>query len=297
LNDLGIPVSHEQTSDKWNATNANADKRREQLNEALSTQQTNDTHSKAFADKASAADKWLHSTGGVIQATKGDLESQLQSIRALNLEEGRRLLEELQQIADELARAGVRSNPYTELSLPSISARVGELSSAKAGKEAVLEKEILSKKHSQASPEQIEEFKEVFRHFDKNSSGSLSKSEFKSCLQSLGEDPSDSALENLYASLADVNYTSQAGDSSKQIGFDKFLEYMIKITSDSTTQDEIATAFRALAQDKDFITADDLRRSGMPTEKVEYLLAEIPPYASVEGGLDYKKWAANAFAR
>jgi len=296
LNAAGVPVSHEQTTAKWNATNQNADQRKAQLAAELAKQQANEEVCKNFASKADAVDKWVQSTSGVVQGSQGDLESQLQSIRNLNLEEGKKLLEELAKIADELAQAGVRSNPHTELSLPIMSARVGELTTVKSDKEALLEKEILSQKHSKASPEQIEEFKEVFKHFDKNSSGSLNLSEFKSCLQSLGEDPSDDELQRLYASLATVDYNNN-GENVKQIGFDSFLEYMIKITSDTTTEDEIGDAFRALAQDKDFITADDLRRSGMPNEKVDYLLKEMPAYAGVEGGYDYKKWAAGAFAR
>ena len=68
---------------------------------------------------------------------------------------------------------------------------------------------------------------------------------------------------------------------------------MIKIFSDTSSKDEISAAFKDLAGDKDFITADDLRRSGMPTDKVEYLLKELPAYPGVEGAYDYKKWASS----
>lgn len=296
LSDAGVPVTHETTTAKWNEANANADARRNQLNAALSTQQENEQTAKAFADKANATNDWVQKTTNSLHGSSGDLEAQLDAIRALNLDEGKQLLEELSKLAEALAQAGVRSNPFTELNVPTLNARVGELASSKAAKETLLEKEILSQKHSKTSPEQIEEFKEVFKHFDKNGSGSLSKSEFKSCLQSLGEDLTDSSLETLYSSLADVDFKAN-GEDIKQIGFLKFLEYMVKITSDSTTQDEISSAFRDLAKDKDYITADDLRSSGMPTEKVDYLLKEMPTYAGVEGGLDYNKWAASAFNR
>merc|ERR1712000_107004 len=183
----------------------------------------------------------------------------------INVEEGKAMYEELNKIADELAAAEVRTNPYTEFSAPSMKARVSEVEASKKSKQAVLEKELLSKKHSTASPEQIEEFKEVFAHFDKNHTNSLSKLEFKSCLQSLGEDPTDDQMDALMRDYAD--------------------------------NDQIGAAFRDLAQDKDFITADDLRRSGMPTEKIDYLLKEMPAYEGVEGGFDYKKWASAAFSR
>lgn len=291
LKELGVDVSVDVTKAKWEQTQSNVDNRRQQLADALATQQANDALCKKFADKAQAADEWLQQTAAALENSSGDLEAQLQAMRALNLEEGQNMLAELNQLASELAAAEVHANPYTELNAPSIKARIDEVASSKKSKQAVLEKEILSKKHSTASPEQIEEFKEVFAHFDKNHTNSLSKLEFKSCLQSLGEDPTDDQMDQLMNELADVV------DDTPQIGFEKFLSYMIKITSDTTTESEISAAFRDLAQDKDFITADDLRRSGMPNEKIDYLLAEMPAFEGVEGGYDYKKWAQSAFSR
>jgi len=294
LNSDGVAVSHEQTSARWNSTLALADERKSALDHALSTQQHNEQLSKTFADKANVIDEWVIKSAAALQHTAGDLEEQLRAVRSLNLDEGRSWLDELSQLASALDKAGVRSNPFTELNLPSLSARVEELTKSRRSKESVLEKDILQKKHSQASPEQIEEFKEVFKHFDRNNSGSLSRLEFKSCLNSLGQDISDAGLDKLYASLADKDVVVN-GEHVKHIGFENFVEYMIKATSDNTTQEEIIASFRDLANDKDFITGDDLRRSGMPTEKVEYLLSEMPAYAGVDGGFDYKAWAHGAF--
>merc|ERR1712137_1227776 len=291
LKALNVDASIAVTSSKWDQANANADARKQQLADAPAKQQGNDALCKKYADKAQAVDDWLSKTSEALANTSGDLESQLQSIRALNVAEGRAMLDELAKLSEELSAAEIRTNPHTEFNTPLLAARMNEVSAGQKSKQAVLEKEILSKKHSTASPEQIEEFKEVFAHFDKNKTNSLSKLESKSCLQSLGEDPTDDQMENLMKELADV------GEDPPQIGFEKFLSYMIKITSDTTTENEISAAFRDLAQDKDFITADDLRRSGMPTEKIDYLLSEMPAFEGVEGGFDYKKWAAAAFSR
>jgi len=253
----------------------------------------NDKLSKEFADKANETDEWIQKSTATLGSTSGNLEEQLNSIRSLNMDQGNTLLADLKSFENKLSAAGVHKNPYTEFNVPSIQARIDELSASKQSKAAVLEKEILSKKHSTASPEQIEEFKEVFAHFDKNHTNSLSKSEFKSCLQSLGEDPTDEQMDVLMKELADV----VNGDDAAQVGFENFLSHMIKITSDTTTESEISAAFKDLAQDKDFITADDLRRSGMPVEKIDYLLSEMPAFEGVEGGYDYKKWATSAFSR
>merc|ERR1712137_746932 len=292
LKALNVDASIAVTSSKWDQANANADARKQQLADALAKQQGNDALCKKYADKAQAVDDWLSKTSEALANTSGDLESQLQSIRALNVAEGRAMLDELAKLSEELSAAEIRTNPHTEFNTPLLAARVNEVSAGQKSKQAVLEKEILSKKHSTASPEQIEEFKEVFAHFDKNKTNSLNSSEFKSCLQSLGEDPSDSEMEQLMNQLGTKN-----GDDPSTIGFENFLNHMIKITSDTTTENEISQAFRDLAQDKDFITADDLRRSGMPTEKIDYLLSEMPAFEGIEGGYDYKKWAQSAFSR
>jgi len=294
LNGDGVHVSHDQTTTRWTSSIALADERKNALDSALSTQQHNEQLSKAFADKANIIDEWIIKSAASLQNTAGDLEEQLRTVRSLSLDAGRALLDELSQLDSALNKAGVRTNPFTELNLPSLSARVEELTKSRRSKESVLEKDILQKKHSQASPEQIEEFKEVFKHFDRDNSGSLNRLEFKSCLNSLGQDISDAGLDKLYSSLANVDVVVN-GEHLKHLGFENFVEYMIKATSDNTTQEEIVASFRDLANDKDFITADDLRRSGMPTEKVDFLLAEIPPYAGVEGGLDYRAWANAAF--
>merc|ERR1712232_515226 len=228
LKSLNVDVSCDVTSAKWNQTNTTIETRKQQLDAALSTQQENDQLLKQFAEKADETDSWIQKSAETLaSSSSGDLEEQLSSVSSLNIEEGKTLLENLKTVEAKLSSDGVHNNPYTEFNVPSLKARIDELASSKQSKASILEKEILSKKHSTASPEQIEEFKEVFAHFDKNNTNSLSKSEFKSCLQSLGEDPTDDQMDVLMSELADVSN----GDEPKQVGFENFLSHMIKITS------------------------------------------------------------------
>jgi len=295
LDSQGVNVSIDVTKSKWEQTQSNVESRQAQLNDTLEKQKQIDALCKEFADKAAEADQWLTETSNTLASDSGDLESQLAAIRSLNVEPGRQFVSELSEMADKLAASDVRVNPYTDKNVPSIRVRVNELESSKKSKESVIEKEMLAKKNSTASPEQIAEFKEVFAHFDKNHTNTLNTSEFKSCLQSLGEDPTDDQMEALMQQLGDV--VDNNGEKSRQIGFEKFLDHCIKITSDTTTEKEISTAFRELAGDKDYITEEDLRRSGMENDKVNYLLGEMPAKEGVEGGYDYLKWASSAFSR
>ena len=287
----GIDASLDETTKKWDATQAAAAERQAALDAELARQKENDTLCRSFAEKAGVTDQWINNNATILGQDSGEIEEQLQDLNGIDVEEGKDLFAELDAFGQQITAAGIQKNPHTEFSVPGIKSRLGELEKSLLAKIKLLEKEHLAKQHSTASPEQIEEFKEVFRHFDKNKSNSLGKLEFKSCLQSLGEDPSDSSLDNLMKELGTL-------DGEKyQIGFDKFLEYMIQITSDQTTENEIYQAFRDLAGDKDFITADDLRRGGMPAEKVEYLTGQMPAYKDIEGGFDYKTWATAAFNR
>jgi len=295
LTQKGVNVLIDATTSKWESSLANSASRKEQLAEALEKQQNNDALCKAYAEKANEADKWIIQTLAALASTSGDLQNQLVSVQKLDTSFGDSFVSDLSQLDDQLAAGDVKTNKYTELNTPSIRVRVSELASGKKAKESLLQKEIIAKSDSTASPEQIQEFKEVFAHFDKSKNNSLSKSEFKSCLQSLGEDPNDDKMKELMAKLADVKITKETGETEMGIGFEKFLAYMIEITSDTTTETEITSAFKDLAQDKDFITADDLRRSGMATDKVSYLLSQMPAFPGVEGGYDYKKWASSAF--
>ena len=247
LSALGVTVTVTNTRARWEQTQASSESRKTQLEAALVKQNENDTRCRQFADKAAEADAWLAQSTATLASDSGDLESQLASIQSLDVEAGNAFVEELSQIAEKLAADDVRVNPHTDKNVPSIRARVAELSSSKKTKESLIEKEILAKKNSTASPEQIAEFKEVFAHFDKNHNNSLNTSEFKSCLQSLGEDPTDTQMESLMSSLAHVK-VEKAGEEVSQVGFEDFLAHMIKITSDTTTENEVSAAFKEIGR-------------------------------------------------
>jgi len=248
---------------------------------------------KKFVDQAHAVASWIEKATGVLN-TSGNLEAQLNAVSSFDTQPGYDLLQELVATDAHIAAANIKSNPYTDLTLASVKSRLEEVVSVKKSKESNIQQEILAKQNSSASPEQIAEFKDVFKHFDKNSTNSLSKLEFKSVLQSLGEDPSDSKMEALMAELADVDVASEGG-SSKQIGFNNFLTYMIKISSDTSSHDEISAAFSDLSSGKDYVTADDLRKAGLGNDKVEYLLKHLPAFPGVDNAYDYKKFSSHAF--
>jgi len=191
---------------------------------------------------------------------------------------------ELEAINKQVEAAGIKHNKHTDISMRTVQSEYEQLGTAMAKQETLLTNEIMIKKNSDISPEQLNEFKEVFKHFDKNRDGSLGRLEMKACLQALGDEPSDSELDNIMKTVDPEN---------KGVVFEAFTNFMIKRTKDTDSRDEILIAFKELANDKDFVTEEDLRKV-MSNDKVAYLLQRMPKYGSGTG-YDYKAWVEQAY--
>jgi Ca2+-binding EF-hand superfamily protein len=71
----------------------------------------------------------------------------------------------------------------------------------------LIEKELLNQTGSKVSEEQLAEFRETFRNFDKDDNGVLEKHEFKACLNALGHNVgNDEAIDRLMKQLCKSNF-------------------------------------------------------------------------------------------
>ncbi|KAK2088374.1 Alpha-actinin-4 [Saguinus oedipus] len=144
-----------------------------------------------------------------------------------------------------------------------------------------VENQILTRDAKGISQEQMQEFRASFNHFDK---------EFKACLISLGYDVENDrqgdAEFNRIMSLVDPNH-------SGLVTFQAFIDFMSRETTDTDTADQVIASFKVLAGDKNFITAEELRRE-LPPDQAEYCIARMAPYQgpdAVPGALDYKSFS------
>jgi hypothetical protein len=163
----------------------------------LQVQKQNDVLSKNFAEKAKNFSEWIHHQKEQLASTKGDLEQQLNELQALYhaYEAKRKDYSDLESLNKQLESAGVKRNRYTDLTLRTVLSEFEQLGAATAKQETLLTNEIISKKNADVSPEQLNEFKEVFKHFDRNNDQTLGRVEFKACLQALGDEPTESELD------------------------------------------------------------------------------------------------------
>uniref|UniRef100_A0A8C3M275 Actinin alpha 4 n=1 Tax=Chrysolophus pictus TaxID=9089 RepID=A0A8C3M275_CHRPC len=91
---------------------------------------------------------------------------------------------------------------------------------------------------------------------------------------------------NRIMSLVDPN-------GSGSVTFQAFIDFMSRETTDTDTADQVIASFKVLAGDKNYITAEELRRE-LPPEQAEYCIARMAPYRGPDatpGALDYKSFS------
>lgn len=169
---------------------------------------------------------------------------------------------------------------------------VQRLSTAISAVEASVNNQILTRDSTNITPEQMEEFKASFNHFDKDKSQELDRNEFRACLISLGVDitqlpEGEDAEFNRILTRVDPN-----GDG--KISFDEFVAFMAEELQDAETKDDLLEQFTLLAGGAAYILPNQLNE--LDAELKQYCLDSMPPFeGGPEGALDYQSFAAAAF--
>jgi len=277
-------ITMEDLSAKFQATVQAGEKRKVAIHEELEKQKKNDAISREFAQRAKALNTYMEQERSALASLKGSLQDQLNAVMSQSAKyekDGKVLLKALEDSNAQVESAGAKTKRHTNLNFRELKTQFEQLKNILEKQDKDLSSEIFAKKSGDVTPEQLKEFKEVFQHFDKDNSGTLNKLEFKACLQSLGEDFSDATVDSIMS------------DGTGNINFETFLNFMINKTKDQDTQGEMLESFKAIANDKEFVTEEDLRRV-LSNDKADFLIKNMPRN---ENGLDYAAWVNQQYKK
>nr|Q90734.1 RecName: Full=Alpha-actinin-4; AltName: Full=Non-muscle alpha-actinin 4 [Gallus gallus]BAA05644.1 alpha-actinin [Gallus gallus] len=289
-------VTPQVINSKWERVQQLVPTRDRALQDEQSRQQCNERLRRQFAGQANIVGPWMQTKmeeiGRISIEMHGTLEDQLQHLKhyeqsIVDYKPNLELLEHEHQLVEE---ALIFDNKHTNYTMEHIRVGWEQLLTTIARTINEVENQILTRDAKGISQEQMQEFRASFNHFDKDHCGALGPEEFKACLISLGYDVENDrqgdAEFNRIMSLVDPN-------GSGSVTFQAFIDFMSRETTDTDTADQVIASFKVLAGDKNYITAEELRRE-LPPEQAEYCIARMAPYRGPDaapGALDYKSFS------
>jgi Ca2+-binding EF-hand superfamily protein len=198
---------------------------------------------KSFADKANSLALALSTLSTSISGLEGDIQDQLQHTRQLNdnvkpLEE---YLEIVEEVDNQCQEANIEENDFTTYTYDELEYELGLVKSSVQKKLAFLENQIVARDMTNLTPMQLEEFESVFRHFDRDYRNSLGEVEFSAALASLGLVYDEAEMHDKFRE------TSGGRD---QVSFEQFIRFMVDVTEDQNTAEQVFESFREVADGK-----------------------------------------------
>ncbi|KAJ2841189.1 alpha-actinin, partial [Coemansia erecta] len=95
-----------------------------------------------------------------------------------------------------------------------------------------------------------------------------------------------------FASLYD-----QLSCGSEYITFEVYIRFMVELTEDQTTPEQLLQSFRVIAGEKEYVTEDDLRLSELSSPSIAYLVKVMPKSDVSADGFDYLAYLRGVFQR
>ncbi|EEA24364.1 hypothetical protein EYB25_004505 [Talaromyces marneffei] len=226
---------------------------------------------RSFADKANDFALTLKTLTLAISGLEGDVEDQLTHVKRLNdnLPPLDAFLETIADLEEQCAEANIDENDYTTYTLDELSYELGLVKSSVAKKLAFLENQMVARNMTNLTPIQLEEFESVFRHFDRDGSNTLQEIEFSAALASLGLVYDEEEMHEVFLETCGRNST---------VSFEQFIRFMVSVTEDQNTAEQVFQSFREVADGKPYVTELDLRHSLIPDELIDNLLESMPKH-------------------
>lgn len=148
-------------------------------------------------------------------------------------------------------------------------------------------KAINNQEISQLTPENIAEYKDAFKLFDKDQDGFITIDELESVMNSLGQFPTKSELKEM---IDEVD-----SDGNGKIDFSEFLTMMARKMKESDVEAEYKDAFAVFDKDGDgFISAQELKEvmTSLGENPTDNYIKQLMSAADVnkDGRIDFEEF-------
>uniref|UniRef100_A0A8C2J0W3 Actinin, alpha 4 n=1 Tax=Cyprinus carpio TaxID=7962 RepID=A0A8C2J0W3_CYPCA len=280
-------ITPQSIDKKWEKVRSQLVPQRDQaLQEELARQQSNDHPRRQFANQANMIGPWIQNKmaeiGRISIEMNGTLEDQLTHLRQYeqSIIEYKPNIDQQEGNHQLIQEALIFDNKYTAYTMEHLRVGWEQLLTTIARTINEIENQILTRDAKGISQEQLHEYRTSFNHFDKvrNSFPCLTL-----CEMDLNKGDAEFAR---IMGIVDPN-------NSGAVTFQAFIDFMSRETTDTDTADQVIASFKILAGDKNYITAEELRRE-LPPDQAEYCIARMAPYTgpdAVPGALDYMSFS------
>jgi Ca2+-binding EF-hand superfamily protein len=247
-----------------------------------------ETLKKKFATSANRFQADLENISSTLASLEGELEAQLETVSHLisRLNPLKAALSDIEAINAECVEANIEDNEYTIYDASDLEFDFGLVSQSLNKKSSFIQNQIVARTMSNVSPQQLEEYSETFRHFDKDNSNTLSRHEFKAALQVQGYSYDEAEFDKIF------NQVSHGDDN---VSFEEYINFVRSVEEDKTTPEQLKLSFKTLAGEKSYITEQNMVVGGLSPTVIEMFKATIPKKEGVEG-YDYAAYLRNVFA-
>lgn len=171
-----------------------------------------------------------------------------------NLEPLDQFLGIISAIDQQCEEANIEENDYTTYTYDELEYELSLVRNSVSKKLAFLENQMVARNMTNLTPIQLEEFESVFRHFDRDGSNSLQFGEFSAALASLGIAFDE---QETYEKFLETS------DGRDYVTFEQFIRFMVDVTEDQNTAEQVFDSFREVADGKVRIEPPSKRSPGL----------------------------------
>ncbi|KAJ2607529.1 alpha-actinin [Coemansia sp. RSA 1365] len=272
----------------WNKLATEEVRHRKKINQYI--RQSRDALQRRYGSEANGIQAVLNSIAHALAALCGELDDQLATVNGL-ISKTKPLGASLRRLAElekHCADANIDEHDYTVYSVSDLEYDTEMTMKALGKKARFIENQSAVRNMTNLTPAQLEEFEATFRYFDRDGSNALSDAEFRAALDSLGHSFSDEEFAVLY---------DQLSCGSDVISFEVYIRFMVELTEDQTTPEQLLQSFRVIAAEKEYVTSNDLNLSDLSRASIAYLLRVMPKSEHAADGHDYLAYLRDVFER